>query len=267
MNDKRLDIYMTEKFNLSRQKAQGLIKEKSVFVNQKIVTKVSFIVKENDIVEIAEQKYDFVSRGGYKLLKAIEDFDLDLQGKICLDIGASTGGFTQCMLIFGAEKVYAIDVGKGQLSPILADDSRVINIENTNIKEIDKYFDSIEKADFISVDLSFISLTKTLPVIKNLLKTDGKIICLIKPQFEAGKVNIKNGVIKDKKLHKSILLSLFDFFNQEKLYIYNFTFSPIKGQSGNIEYLVELRKIPTEKTAAYNINSVIDSAFEELKNK
>ncbi|MDR2939322.1 MAG: TlyA family RNA methyltransferase [Clostridiales bacterium] len=260
----RLDVYVSEKFSVTRQKAQLYIKENCVLVNQAAVKKPSYIVKEGDSVTLIKLKFDFVSRGGYKLLKAIEGFELDLEGKTCIDIGASAGGFTHCMLDFGAQKVFAVDVGQNQLSPILLSDERVVNIENVNVKHLDMFRGEIELADFITVDLSFISLTKTVPIIKGFLKSGGSIICLIKPQFEVGRVHIKNGVVRDKKLHKSVLGNLFEFFEQQKLYVNNCTYSPIKGQLGNIEYLVELMKLPPSQIVFFNLGNIIDSAFNEL---
>ena len=239
----RLDVLLV-KNNLvsSRELAKSLIMAGKVYVDgmkeEKAGTKVDIasqlLVKEN------EMKY--VSRGGYKLEKAIKQFGVGLEGKICLDIGASTGGFTDCMLQNGAKKVYAIDVGYGQFSWKLRNDPRVVCMEKTNIRYVTED-DISEKADFASIDVSFISLTKVLPAVLRLLEESGEIVCLVKPQFEAGREKVgKKGVVKDRLVHKEVLEKMIDFAFLQGLAVLHIDFSPIQGPEGNIEYLVDLCK-------------------------
>lgn len=249
----RLDIRMTE-LNLvsSRMRAKELIDVGCVLVNGMLAKKAGQQVDETDKIELTKDECPFVSRGGLKLEKAIDVFDLDLKGKTCMDIGASTGGFTHVMLLNGAEKVYAVDVGKDQLHPSLKEDARVINLEKTNIRTLSE--DLVPMVDFISIDVSFISLSLVLPCAKSFLKEDGMMVALIKPQFEAGKSALnKKGVVKDIKVHKKVIDEIMNFAKQTGLCPNALDFSPIKGPEGNIEYLLLLtktecdRKIDTEK--------------------
>jgi 23S rRNA (cytidine1920-2'-O)/16S rRNA (cytidine1409-2'-O)-methyltransferase len=231
----RLDIYIKEKVN-SRNKAQTLINEGKVLVNSKICTKPAYEVTENDLIEITETE-KYVGRGGYKLEKAIEHYNISLNDKICLDVGASTGGFTQCMLQNNAKKVYAVDVGKSQLADVLKNDSKVISLEQTDIRN----FSPPEKIDFCAIDVSFISLTKILPFVNEM--DINEIIVLIKPQFEVGKGNIgKKGIVKDKKIRQIALENIIDFSENLCYNVREYIHSPIIGGSGNIEYLMYMVK-------------------------
>lgn len=236
----RLDVFLVRTaLCQSRERAKELIEQGKILVNGMPAKKAGQAVLENDKIEITGEQNPFVSRGGLKLLKAIECFNLDLSGKTAMDIGASTGGFTHCMLLHGVQKVYAVDVGCGQLHQTLREDTRVVNLEKTNIRALTE--DMAEKADFISIDTSFISLTLVLPEAKRFLKTGGEIVALIKPQFEAGKSALnKKGVVKDKKIHKSVIKSVLEFSVSIGLYPKNLTVSPIKGPEGNTEFLVLL---------------------------
>ena len=242
MEKTRLDIYIAENgLAESRERAKSYIKSGFVFVNGKKAMKAGEGVSDGDIVEVRET-IEFVSRGGYKLKKAIEVFSPEIDGKICMDIGASTGGFTDCMLQNGAKKVYAVDVGTGQLAEKLREDSRVVNLEKTNIRYLtaDKIPDEI---DFASIDVSFISLELVLPVARELLCKSGHIIALIKPQFEAGRENIgKNGVVRDENIHLSVIKKIIDLAFREGFSVIGLDYSPIKGPEGNIEYLIYLEK-------------------------
>ena len=244
MADKnRLDILLYERgFTDSREKAKKLINEGSVAVNGKIQKKAGFSVGESDAIELCGEVMPYVSRGGFKLEKAIKVFDLELRGLTCADIGASTGGFSDCMLQNGAVKVFAIDVGSDQLSYKLRNDARVINLEKTNFRYVDKNLFA-PGVDFASVDVSFISLEHILPNLYEILKDDGQAVCLIKPQFEAGKENVgKNGVVKDLTIHTDVVDKIYDFAIDCGFDVSGFDFSPIKGPQGNIEYLIHLSK-------------------------
>lgn len=225
----------------SRERAKEMIKSGAVSVNGMTVKKASLEISADDEIKSDEQEI-YVGRGALKLEKAFDTFRLDFTGKVCLDIGASTGGFTEFMIQHGAEKVYAVDVGHGQLAESLRQEKRVVNMENTDIRCISA--ESIGGAvDFICADVSFISLTKILPKIYELLRDNAVAVVLIKPQFEAGKKDIgKRGVVKDRKVHERVLAEMDGFFRLTGFAPLNYTFSPIKGGSGNIEYLAELEK-------------------------
>lgn len=256
----RLDIYVKDKLNISRQKAAELIKLSNVKVNEKVIIKPSFAVDESDAIVIlnTDNVLKYVSRGGYKLEKAIENFGICLKSKICVDIGASTGGFTDCMIQYGAERVYACDVGNNQLAESLKNNSKVISIENTDIRNLDLE----EKADFISCDVSFISLRYIIPKAKNLLKSDGSCVFLIKPQFEAGREFLnKNGIVKSPKIHKRVIKDIIDCLEENNMYTIAIDYSPIKGGDGNIEYIIYVGR--TEKNTI-NIDYVVDKAFKNL---
>lgn len=223
----------------SRNVAGQLIKDGVVFVNGRSVTKASFNVEETDEIEIKGELPRYVGRGGLKLEKAIECFKIGLGGCVCIDVGASTGGFTDCMLQNGAEKVYAVDVGSGQLDEKLKSDIRVISLENTDIRETCGKIS--EKADFITVDVSFISLKLVLPEIKKLLKDSGTAVALIKPQFEVGKNGIgKRGVVKNPSLREKAVREIKDFSEGIGFKCRGLIQSPIAGGDGNIEYLIYL---------------------------
>ncbi len=239
----RLDVAIYEKgFVDSREKAKALIMAGLVYVNNQKQTKAGFTVKDGDCLELRGEKMPFVSRGGYKLKKAVDEFGLTLNEKICMDIGASTGGFTDCMLQNKAKKVYSIDVGYGQLAWKLRQDERVINLERTNFRYVtDK--EVTDEIDFASVDVSFISLKLIIPNMRNLLKSGGQAVCLIKPQFEAGKEKVgKNGVVRDLSVHTEVVETIYNFVLQNGFSVLNLDFSPIKGPQGNIEYLIYIEK-------------------------
>lgn len=240
MCDIRLDILLKNKYGFSRTKAKELIEGQLVKVDDKTASKGSLKVAENAKIEILESVVlKYVSRGGFKLEKAINSFGINLDNKVCMDIGASTGGFTDCMLQFGAKKVYAVDVGHSQLADSLNSDSRVISMENTNIKDVK---DINEDIDFISIDISFISLEKIFYKVRELLCDSGECVVLIKPQFEVGKANInKSGIVKEPKLHKMAINNVIASARDNNLYACKIDFSPIKGGNGNIEYLLYLK--------------------------
>ncbi len=239
----RLDVAVFERgFAETREKAKALIMAGSVYVNGQKALKGGSTVKPADQIEVRGAVNPYVSRGGLKLHKAVNTFSLDLKDCICMDIGASTGGFTDCMLVNGAKKVYSIDVGYGQLAWKLRCDERVVNLERTNFRYVTR--EQIpEEIDFASVDVSFISLKLILPVMHSLLKNGGKSVCLIKPQFEAGRENIgKKGVVRDIKVHEDVIRMITDFAAENGFKVIDVDFSPIKGPEGNIEYLMFIEK-------------------------
>jgi 23S rRNA (cytidine1920-2'-O)/16S rRNA (cytidine1409-2'-O)-methyltransferase len=240
---KRLDIYIHEHgFCDSRERAKAIIMSGIVYVDNQKADKPGLTVKENQTVEVRGDTLKYVSRGGLKLEKAIESFEMKLSDKICADIGASTGGFTDCMLQNGAKKVYAIDVGYGQLAWKLRTDERVINLERTNFRYVTSEIVP-DELDFASVDVSFISLSLILPALHPLLKNDGEAICLIKPQFEAGKENVgKNGVVRDPQIHYEVIEKIINLALKTGYSVLNLDYSPIKGPQGNIEYLIYIKK-------------------------
>ena len=241
---KRLDVLLVERgLASSREKAKALIMAGIVYVNQNKEDKAgaSFDPEETQI-EVKGAAIPYVSRGGLKLEKALQVFPIDLSGRVCMDIGASTGGFTDCMLQNGASKVYAIDVGYGQLDWKLRNDPRVVCMEKTNIRYV-KPEDIDDKIEFASVDVSFISLSKVLPPLRDLLKEDAEVVCLIKPQFEAGREKVgKKGVVRDKSVHVEVIENVSCFALTSGFEILGLDFSPVKGPEGNIEYLIHLRK-------------------------
>ena len=239
----RIDVEMVNKGLVeSREKAKALIMSGIVYVNNEKVFKPGDKIKDGAQIEIRGQKMPFVSRGGLKLDKALKVFPIDLTSCICMDIGASTGGFTDCMLQNGASKVYAIDVGYGQLAWKLRNDDRVINMERTNIRYID--FDMItDEIDFIATDVAFISIKHVLPIAYKLLKNDGCMVALIKPQFEAGREEVgKKGVVRDAKTHMKVCEELTEFAYETGFSVENLDYSPIKGPEGNIEFLMYIKK-------------------------
>ena len=269
-NKERLDVLLVER-NLfeSRERAKRIIMTGKVLVDEKKIDKAGTLVNRDCEIRLLGSDIPFVSRGGLKLEKAIKEFNLDLQNKTAADIGASTGGFTDCMLQNGAAKVYAIDVGYGQLAWKLRQDSRVINMERTNIRNVTE--DMIDdNLDFASIDVAFISLDKVLPVVFNLLSDTGEIVALIKPQFEAGRENVgKKGVVKDKNIHVEVIERVLNFAAKIGFTVNNLTFSPIKGPEGNIEYLTYLIKNSSESLIpiipnSELINSVVNMAHKEL---
>ena len=246
----------------SRERAKEMIKSGAVTVNGKTAKKPSDEVGPGDAITSSEQEL-YVGRGALKLEKAYEEFSLDFTGKVCLDIGASTGGFTEFMLLHGAAKVFAVDVGSGQLAETLRADSRVVNMENTDIREVCAG-DIGGQADFVCTDVSFISLTKILPKIYELLKEGAAAAVLIKPQFEAGKSDIgKRGIVKDRKVHERVLADIDSFARLTGFAPERYTFSPVKGGSGNIEYLVKLKK-SAEEIPPHDFRKLVGEAFSAL---
>lgn len=240
---KRLDVALLERgFAESREKAKALIMAGQVYVNNQKVTKSGETVKEGDCLEVRGDKLPFVSRGGLKLQKAVERFSLDLADCVCMDIGASTGGFSDCMLQHGAKKVYAIDVGYGQLAWKLRADPRVVNLERTNFRYVTRELIP-EEIDFASVDVSFISLRLIVPVMRELLRDGGKAVCLIKPQFEAGRDKVgKKGVVREQRVHVEVVEGIVAFLLDSGFSVHALDYSPVKGPQGNIEYLVLVQK-------------------------
>ena len=237
-----------------------------VFVDGQRVDKAGAPVTEARAIEVRGRALPYVSRGGLKLEKAMDRFGVRLDGKICMDVGASTGGFTDCMLQNGAVKVFAIDVGHGQLDWKLRQDERVVCMEKTNIRYVTPE-DIEEPVDFSSIDVSFISLTKVLLPVRNLLSQDGQIVCLIKPQFEAGREKVgKKGVVREKSTHHEVIEKVALYAQSIGFKILNIDFSPIKGPEGNIEYLIHLKKWPhpVEDALLEDLSLVVDRAFETL---
>lgn len=270
---KRIDLLLYEKgLCESREKAKLLVMEGKVYVENQKVYKASEVYKEDLKIEVRGKALPFVSRGGIKLDKAIKNFKISLKDKIAMDIGASTGGFTDCMLKNGAKKVYSVDVGYGQLDWKLRNDKRVVNLERTNARNLSKN-EVPDNPDFASVDVSFISLKKVLPAICNLMNKNFEIVCLIKPQFEAGRDKVgKNGVVREKQTHIDVILDIINFCESNNLKILGLSFSPIKGPKGNIEYLIYLK--PEEDKPEFNkqqtlekIQNVVNLAHENLNIK
>lgn len=246
---KRLDILVYEKgFAESREKAKAIIMAGQVYVDNQKADKCGTAYDENANIEVRGSVLKYVSRGGLKLEKVIDNFGLDLNGAVAMDIGASTGGFTDCMLQNGAKKVYSIDVGYGQLAWKLRTDERVVNLERTNMRKVTR--EQVPDAiDFFSVDVSFISLRLILPVARELMAENAEAVCLIKPQFEAGREKVgKKGVVRDPSVHVEVVRGIFDFCLQSGFDVLNLDFSPIKGPEGNIEYLIHLKKSDDPKS-------------------
>lgn len=239
----RLDQYLCQNgLAQSRERAKALIMAGIVYVGEEKSDKPGNMVDENAHVEVRGHDIRYVSRGGLKLEKAMQVFPLTPEEKVCMDIGASTGGFTDCMLQNGAEKVYSVDVGYGQLAWQLRQDPRVVNLERTNARYLTRE-QVPEEIDFFSVDVSFISLKIILPAVRPLLKDGGQAVCLIKPQFEAGREKVgKKGVVRDKAVHEDVVETICGFALQNGYSVLGLTFSPVKGPEGNIEYLVYLEK-------------------------
>ncbi len=247
MSDKiRLDSAVFEAgYAESREKAKALIMSGNVYVNNQKADKPGTQIKSTDALEVRGTVMPFVSRGGLKLDKAIKAFKINLKGAICADIGASTGGFTDCMLQNGASKVYSIDVGYGQLAWKLRCDERVINLERTNFRYVTNE-QVPDLLDFASIDVSFISLSLILPSLNPLIKDGGCTVCLIKPQFEAGKENVgKKGVVRDEKVHIAVIEKIRAVIIENGFSILGIDYSPIKGPEGNIEYLAFIKKSST----------------------
>ena len=264
----RLDVLLVKR-NLveSREKAKAIIMSGNVFVEGEREDKAGTTFSDEVQIEIKGHTLPYVSRGGLKLEKAVANFDVDLEGKVCTDVGSSTGGFTDCMLQNGAKKVFAIDVGRGQLAWKLRQDDRVICMEKTNIRYVTPE-DLGERIDFSSIDVSFISLTKVLLPIRNYLKEDGQIVALIKPQFEAGREKVgKKGVVREKSTHHEVIETVVSYAVSIGFKVLNIDFSPIKGPEGNIEYLLHIQKTEdagTLEDVDVDLKSVVDNAFDTL---
>ena len=263
----RVDLYLVQNgFVSGRDAAKRLIAEGGVTLDGKTVVRPSEQVDEtvSHSVRLPEGGQGYASRGGLKLEKAMEVFPVKLDGKICMDIGASTGGFTDCMLQNGAVKVYAVDVGYGQLAWKLRSDERVVCMEKTNFRYVTK--EQIpEDIDFASVDVSFISLSKILPAAYPLLKEDGEMVCLIKPQFEAGKENVgKKGVVRDPEIHISVIESVFGYATENGFYVRGLDYSPVRGPEGNIEYLMHISKTEDAQAKLPGIKDVVAGAHATL---
>ncbi len=233
---KRIDVLLFERgLAPSREKARTLIMAGSVYVNNQKFDKPGDTVSDDAEIEVRGSMLKYVSRGGLKLEKAMQLFPIDLNGKICMDIGASTGGFTDCMLQNGAQKVYSVDVGYGQLAWQLRQDPRVVNLERTNARYLTRE-QVPEEIDFFSVDVSFISLRIILPAVRPLLRDGGQAVCLIKPQFEAGREKVgKKGVVRDRAVHEEVVETICRFALENGYSVLGLTFSPVKGPEGNIE--------------------------------
>lgn len=273
----RLDILLVQKgLATSREKAKAIIMSGIVYVDGEKEDKAGTTFPENAVIEVKGSTLKYVSRGGLKLEKAMTNFDIELDGKVCMDVGSSTGGFTDCMLQNGAVKVYSVDVGHGQLDWKLRNDERVVCMEKTNIRYV-KPTDIDEELDFASIDVSFISLTKVLLPVKELLKEDGCIVCLIKPQFEAGREKVgKKGVVRDKKVHFEVIDMVINYADSIELHPLMLDFSPVKGPEGNIEYLLYLTKDKSFKDKVENnilksedidIEKVVNLSHETLDKK
>lgn len=262
----RLDVLLVNRgLAPSREKAKAMIMEGNVFVENQREDKAGSMFDVEANIEIKGNTLKYVSRGGLKLEKAMTHFGIALDDKVCMDIGASTGGFTDCMLQNGAVKVYAVDVGYGQFAWKLRQDPRVVCMEKTNIRYVTPA-DIADQLDFASVDVSFISLTKVLGPAKELLKDGGEMVCLIKPQFEAGREKVgKKGVVRDKAVHEEVIVKVVDFAMEQGFYVKNLEYSPIKGPEGNIEYLVYIRKEASGgREESVDIHSVVEAAHGEL---
>ena len=242
-NKKRLDVAMVERgLAESRQKAQAIIMAGQVYVDDQKVDKAGAPVKEEQVIQVRGKTLRYVSRGGLKLEKAMACWPISLEGTICADIGASTGGFTDCMLQNGAVKVYAVDVGYGQLAWSLRTDERVVNMERTNIRYVTPE-DLAEPIEFFSVDVSFISLHHIFPVAQRITTPDAMGVCLVKPQFEAGREKVgKNGVVRDPAVHREVLHNAMSYAAENGFVVRGLDYSPVKGPEGNIEYLMFVQK-------------------------
>ena len=263
----RLDVMLVKR-NLaeSREKAKAVIMSGNVFVDGQREDKAGTTFPPDVNIEVRGHVLPYVSRGGLKLEKALACFDVDVRDRVCTDVGSSTGGFTDCMLQNGARKVYAIDVGRGQLDWKLRQDERVVCMEKTNIRYVTPE-DIGEPIDFSSVDVSFISLTKVLEPIRSYLKENGEVVALIKPQFEAGREKVgKKGVVREKSTHREVIRKVEDYALSIGFCVRDLDFSPIKGPEGNIEYLLHLRKCADGEASdgAIEPDDIVDKAFEAL---
>ena len=263
---KRLDVLVCEQNpEMSKSRAQAMIMSGTVYVDGQKETKSGSMFPEDTIVEVRDNSLKYVSRGGLKLEKAMQEFPVDLKGKVCMDIGSSTGGFTDCMLQNGASRVYAVDVGKGQLHYKLREDDRVVVMEKTNIRYVTPE-DIPEKIQFASVDVSFISLSLVLPAALPLLDERKELVMLIKPQFEAGREKVgKKGVVREPKVHKEVIEKTVDLAEENGLTVSGLSYSPVKGPEGNIEYLIHVLKSAEPKPFdKAEIDAVVEAAHNAL---
>ena len=266
---KRIDILLVDEgYFESRERAKKAIMAGLVFVDNQRCDKAGTEVKEGAKIEVKGNPIPYVSRGGLKLEKAMKCFGVTLKDKVCMDIGASTGGFTDCMLQNGAVKVFSIDVGYGQLAWKLRQDERVVCMERTNIRHV-TIEDTKEFADFASIDVSFISLKLVLPVASKLLGERGSLVCLVKPQFEAGREQVgKKGIVRDKKVHRQVIENVIQYAEDNGFFTAGLTFSPVTGAKGNIEYLLFLTKqqqeglIPVDDAA---VDNIVNTSHEDLE--
>lgn len=263
----RLDVLLVERrLADSREKAKAVIMSGIVYVNGQKEDKAGQTFDVTSNIELRGSTLKYVSRGGLKLEKAMNEFPIELDGTVCMDVGSSTGGFTDCMLMNGAVKVYSVDVGHGQLAWKLRQDDRVVVMEKTNIRYVTPE-DIEDVLDFASIDVSFISLTKVLLPVKNLLKSGGEVVCLIKPQFEAGREKVgKKGVVRDKSVHEEVIEMVLNYAISIGYDILGLSFSPIKGPEGNIEYLVHLQKCEaTDRISPeIDVEKTVDQSFATL---
>ncbi|MDD4569947.1 MAG: TlyA family RNA methyltransferase [Tepidanaerobacteraceae bacterium] len=263
-NKLRLDVLIVNKGIISsREKAKAEIMSGNVLVNNQMIDKPGTQVNIDSTIVIKQKAFPYVSRGGLKLEKALEVFDINTSDKVAMDAGASTGGFTDCLLKNGAEKVYAVDVGYGQLDYSLRQNRRVVVLERTNVRYLN-FEDIGQRLDIITADLAFISLSKVFDAFSNLLKDDGVLITLIKPQFEVGRKEVgKNGVVKDSDLHIKAINKVINNAKEHNFYLCNLTYSPIKGPKGNIEYLAYFRK-GLQNYDIINVKDVVEKSHIEL---
>lgn len=261
----RIDAYLVEnKIVSGRERAKEHVKKGDVKVNGVVVTKPAYDVSPEDNVEFIGERLKYVGRGGLKLEKAVSEFVIDLNGRVCLDIGASTGGFTDCMLKNGAAFVYAVDVGTGQLDERLANDARVKNMEKTNFADTSPR-DYDPAPEFISADVSFVSLKVIIPRLMEIMTERGSAVLLIKPQFEAGRSNIgKRGIVKDRKVHVSVINDIISFCRLSGAAVCGLTYSPVAGGDGNIEYLIYI-KSGSAKERDVDVKQTVTDAFSELR--
>ena len=266
----RIDVYLYEKgLANSRSHASSIVMAGNVYVNNQKALKPGMTVTDNDLIDVRGPSCKYVSRGGLKLEKALEIFNISVKDKICLDIGASTGGFTDCMLQNGAKIVYAVDVGYGQLDWKLRNNEKVINLEKTNIRYATKTIIP-DEIDFASVDVSFISLKLILPVLKLLLSDNGEAVCLIKPQFEAGRKNVgKNGVVREPEIHLQVINQIKNYIEENEFCLVDLSYSPIKGPKGNIEYLVFIKRKDYSLDLKEDnfIKNIVDEAHKNLNER
>ena len=261
----RLDVLLVKKgLAESREKAKAIIMSGIVYVDNNKADKAGQTFNEDALIEVRGNTLRYVSRGGLKLEKAMNCFGVTLEGKIAMDVGASTGGFTDCMLQNGAVKVYSVDVGHGQLAWKLRNDERVVCMEKTNIRYVTPD-DVADKIDFASIDVSFISLKKVLPAVYDLLTDVGEVVCLIKPQFEAGREKVgKKGVVREQSVHVEVVDMIVSFAREMGFVTLDLSYSPIKGPEGNIEYLLYITKDTSREGREFDINALVKESHEKL---